>query len=44
VDGFTGPSGDNVVHEVKELDAPPALLGTRPMRTVLLAGNIWRSM
>jgi hypothetical protein len=26
VDGFTGPSGDNVVHEVEELDAPPARL------------------
>src|ERR1700730_3773427 len=26
VDGFTGPSGYNGVHEVEELEAPPALL------------------
>src|SRR5664279_6321967 len=26
VDGGVGPSGDNVVHEVEELDAPPPLI------------------
>jgi hypothetical protein len=29
VDGGVGPSGDNVVHEVEELNAPPLLVGCR---------------
>ncbi len=29
MDGGVGPSGDNVVHEVEEFDAPPPLLVSR---------------